>query len=110
MKPDATAMFAAYMEHRAQERAVEDALRDTLSPWEWDYFRFDYYDASVEFRRADNDMRLTTAQQEWLWSLGFRRTWICHIDGSESFYSVGDRPGKPGDRVVTFFQHRPPRR
>lgn len=100
VRPDATAMFDAYIKHRSLQAAVEDAIEEelcggTTGKWE---FRFDYYDASVEFKRADNNMKLTPQQQQWLWALGFHRTWVCHVDGSETYYSRESDPG--GSRKI----------
>lgn len=51
---------------------------------------FDSYDDSVEFKDCAPDMRLSGGHLDRLRFCGFLRTWLCHSDGSETYYYIGD--------------------
>lgn len=92
-KANAKAMFDAYVKHVSLEghvtHEIEEHFGDRPEYDNWSHLTFDYYDTSVEFKNADDRMRLIPDDLEFLWDMGFSRTWVCHKDKSETFYCKG---------------------
>lgn len=60
---------------------------DEPDTWKFGHAVHDYYDRSFELRDAQNDLKLSEDIQREAHALGFVQCWICHQDGSETFYS-----------------------
>lgn len=75
-------------EGRHAESQFEEKMFDLRTSDEFDYSNttHDWYDCSWEYKGANNEARLNAAQQEFLFAAGFMRCWICHKDGSETYY------------------------
>ena len=55
----------------------------------FDDFTWDYYDGSLELHLADNDMRLSLAQQQVCIDAGFLKVYVNHINKWETHYAFG---------------------
>ncbi len=79
-------VFDAQREMSMAESALEDALFDlpscncfgTFNAGSFTDWRFDDYDASIEFDECDDAWRLTVPNLEQLWAVGFLRCWLNH--------------------------------
>ncbi len=68
---------------------AEDELYEILSCLgDFDDCHHDYYDESFEVVGVDPEARLTQETLRLLWSNGFKRGWLNHDDGTETYYSV----------------------
>lgn len=89
MMSKAGEMFDAYLHHLRLKSDMEDALTEACGfkwsetdlPWEW--FTFDYYDNSFEFKNVAPGWTPTEEQWSKCWALGFSRCWICYKDGTD---------------------------
>jgi hypothetical protein len=86
----AEALFDAHRKEVVLECDFYDQLVAKLADWEApDDVGYDYYDDSFEMCGCHVELRLTESVLAWLWSLGFKRGWLNHFDGTETYYYVG---------------------
>lgn len=50
---------------------------------------YDPGDESIELHEVQNTVRLTPEQLDGFWKLGFKRLWLNHLDGWETYYYQG---------------------
>lgn len=85
---------------------AEDELTDAVMGWlgvaqdaekcPWINLSWDYYDDSLELHGCPVDLRLTRGEQGAAWEAGFKRIWLNHRDGSETYYSEAHPEGQRG--------------
>jgi|SRR5579872_77036 len=101
----ATRLFEAF----AAYSKLDDDLYQTacfilgVDPLEapFDDITHDYYDLSFELKGARDGLIFTPEQWQQFRDIGFACAWICHIDGSEQYYSIACPRGvihKPADK------------
>lgn len=101
MTPFALRLFAA----QNDLLRMEDELSDCASRWvgvdpeedgliPFERVTYDYYDRSFELKGAMDSLSLPVEAQRQAAELGFQRCWLCHLDGSETYYVFEDEgPG-----------------
>jgi hypothetical protein len=86
----AQALFDAYRASVSLECEFYEQLASQLGAEEApDDVGYDYYDGSFEMYGCPDSFRLSSNVLTWLWCLGFKRGWLNHYDGTETYYSVG---------------------
>lgn len=98
MTPIAQTLFNAEASIRDTEERIGDAIEEAFGEGSWEYLTWDDYDTSLEIHEAPNDMAITQAFLEKVWSWGFGCMWINHRDGSESYFHKNGPEPKPGRR------------
>ena len=82
------------MEHRLAETVARWVGCEPDDDWPFDDVTHDYYDRSFELKEAGNDVALSVEAQREAEALGFQRCWLCHLDGSETYYVFASKtPG-----------------
>lgn len=89
MSSFAEELYAARSKAGRLESDFYDEVCKRLGDGFADDTSFDSYDDSFELYAVVPDGRLSAADLEWVWGLGFARCWLNYSDGTERYYYKG---------------------